>query len=263
MAAADLLSSLPASFPTLLRSARGSQDASDEWKEMAEAASSYGIPQGCVVRNTFLEWQDPRSSAASDVAPEIGRAPRNDGNKSMSAQHRGRSCPANIMGTPLAALAATGCDASSDGHSGEGLSRETSPPDLMDKGESHVFRHRKGTAYPTATSVVILRGLPFTATEEDVAAFIEEAGMSRFLAPFQPITLLINPQGKPSGFAEIALVSTADFWELREKLHMQRLGGRYIEVLQSRATKPVEHYHRRAGGQWRRSARPRRETRHQ
>merc|ERR1719401_713366 len=86
--------------------------------------------------------------------------------------------------------------------------------------------------------MMILRGLPFNVTEADVKTFIEEAGASKMLALVErPISLLSNPQGRPSGFAEVQLDKCANYWEVHEKLNMQRLGGRYIEVLTSRGGK--------------------------
>jgi len=90
---------------------------------------------------------------------------------------------------------------------------------------------------------LILRGLPFNVTEGDVASFIDERGAFQFLAPGpKPIALLTNPQGRPSGFAEVQLIKTANYYEVFKKLNMQSLGGRYIEVLTPRGNK--------AGSNW-------------
>lgn len=81
---------------------------------------------------------------------------------------------------------------------------------------------------------VYLRGIPFNTTEEEVLSFIDIAGASRYLAPVQPVELISNKQGRPSGFAEIRLAREKDIAELRERLHLQDFGGRYIEVLMPR-----------------------------
>jgi hypothetical protein len=78
---------------------------------------------------------------------------------------------------------------------------------------------------------LILRGLPFNVTEAEVAAFVEQNGAMNDLSPVRPITLLDNAQGRPSGFAELHLNKNATFYEVHEKLHMGRLGSRYIEAL--------------------------------
>merc|ERR1719171_1773980 len=77
----------------------------------------------------------------------------------------------------------------------------------------------------------MLRGLPFTATEDDIAEFLKKAGVTSSLAPGNSIVLLSNNQGRPSGFAEISLADGYDFGEFRDAVNMRRLGTRYIEVL--------------------------------
>jgi RNA recognition motif-containing protein len=78
---------------------------------------------------------------------------------------------------------------------------------------------------------LVLRGLPFTATECDLADFLEQCGVLGSLAPGRPIVLLVNPQGRLSGFAEVNMVGEAEADEARASIHMQRMGNRYIEVL--------------------------------
>jgi len=107
--------------------------------------------------------------------------------------------------------------------------------------ESTSQKSQKGSApgKQLATSL-ILRGLPFNCTVDDVVSFIEQAGALEFLAPvLKPIALLSNPQGRPSGFAEVQLIKTANYHEVFGKLNMQTLGGRYIEVLTPRGNKAV------------------------
>jgi hypothetical protein len=79
---------------------------------------------------------------------------------------------------------------------------------------------------------VVLRGLPFDVTEQQVLAFAEKAGVARNdLAPDSSVVLLTNSQGRASGFAEVHLAEGVDLWTVRKSLHMQHLGGRYIEAL--------------------------------
>lgn len=86
-------------------------------------------------------------------------------------------------------------------------------------------------------NTLILRGLPFQTTEEEVYNFIEETGCQRWLAPgAHPIALLVNSAGRASGFAEISLGRQADFGEVRAKLHLQYFGSRYVEVLPPKTT---------------------------
>jgi len=86
-------------------------------------------------------------------------------------------------------------------------------------------------------SSVILRGLPFNATECEIKAFIKRQGVSQKDVAKDGVALLANTQGRPSGFAEITLAPGADFWAVRELLHMQRIGSRYIEVLPPRQSR--------------------------
>lgn len=80
-------------------------------------------------------------------------------------------------------------------------------------------------------SCLVLRGLPFSATECDLACFLEHCGVLGNLAPGRPIRLLLNPQGRLSGFAEVNMVGATEAVEARSAIHLQRLGTRYIEVL--------------------------------
>lgn len=102
----------------------------------------------------------------------------------------------------------------------------------------------------TARPQVVLRGLPFTITEAEVLAFVRNAGV-RSEDLVDGVVLLANAQGRPSGFAEIHLSKNADFWQIRQRLHMQTLGERYIEALPPRPARKAAP--RQTGRrQWRR-----------
>jgi hypothetical protein len=99
-------------------------------------------------------------------------------------------------------------------------------------------------------SFVILRGLPWDVTEQQVLAFVKKAGVGRKdLAP-DSVVLLANSQGRSSGFAEVHLAEGVDPWSVRRSLHLQHLGGRYIEAL---PPKPARKASLRTGAQrrWR------------
>jgi hypothetical protein len=99
-------------------------------------------------------------------------------------------------------------------------------------GDHYYSNHIKGVRdLKWKRSCLVLRGLPFSATECDVADFLEQCGVLGNLAPGRPITLLVTPQGRPSGLAEVNLVGEVEAEESRTLVHMQHLGGRYIEVL--------------------------------
>lgn len=79
-------------------------------------------------------------------------------------------------------------------------------------------------------STLQLRGLPFRATIVDIKTFLGEhcAG----LAPTEPaIRLLLNRDGRPSGFARVHFASPQGAQACREALHRKQMGDRYVEVL--------------------------------
>jgi len=81
---------------------------------------------------------------------------------------------------------------------------------------------------------LLLRGLPFSVDELQLANFIDQMCGPGCLSPDPtPISLLRNQQNRPSGFADVYLSADTDPHYVREKIHLQRLGGRYIEVLSS------------------------------
>jgi len=91
-------------------------------------------------------------------------------------------------------------------------------------------------ARPTNFASVILRGLPFNVTKDDVLGFVLQAGVPlESLAQKEAVTLLANAQCRPSGFAEVRLAHGVDFRGVRARLHMQYLRGRYIEAFPSKA----------------------------
>eukprot|EP00747_Dinoflagellata_sp_TGD_P197371 gnl/TRDRNA2_/TRDRNA2_68633_c0_seq1.p1 gnl/TRDRNA2_/TRDRNA2_68633_c0~~gnl/TRDRNA2_/TRDRNA2_68633_c0_seq1.p1 ORF type:complete len:323 (-),score=40.04 gnl/TRDRNA2_/TRDRNA2_68633_c0_seq1:137-988(-) len=86
------------------------------------------------------------------------------------------------------------------------------------------------------TSSLVLRGLPFSTSEDDVVSFFEAFGVAHCLAPGRAVELLSDATGRPSGFANVHLNHAAEFDYVRERIHMQRLGTRFIEVLPPRRT---------------------------
>ncbi|GJD12630.1 Epithelial splicing regulatory protein 1 [Galdieria sulphuraria] len=76
-------------------------------------------------------------------------------------------------------------------------------------------------------SIIRLRGLPWSATKEDVLNFLEGAQVIPCAVHF-----VLNQQGKPRGEAFVQLLSVDDVNRALE-LHRQVLGHRYIEVFKS------------------------------
>lgn len=219
---------------------------------------SFGVPQGCIVRNTFLEWQEP-----DEKSPEPARQSRPVEN-AQGPLRRARSCPREIEMSKIRPLAhdaqngencehycrrdalsasapATPAYAWGDSdqekawQEGEPFApTRNSSPESYTQGQGQQQKAQKSRGGGTS---LVLRGLPFNVTEADVMAFIEQAGCAKALARNDSITLLTNQQGRPSGFAELQLNRASDFWEVQEKLHMQRLGTRYVEALPPRGGK--------------------------
>merc|ERR1711964_408962 len=75
-----------------------------------------------------------------------------------------------------------------------------------------------------------LRGLPFSAGEQDVANFFETYGQTRWLQPEDPIRVQRKANGRPTGIALIHLVPGVLLSDVIESLHGKHMGERYIEV---------------------------------
>merc|ERR1712224_1043309 len=73
-----------------------------------------------------------------------------------------------------------------------------------------------------------LRGLPYTATEQDVKNFF--GYHTRFFNTENPIRLLLNRDGRPSGLATVVFISQATARIAQRDLDRKMIGSRYIEV---------------------------------
>ncbi|XP_067054546.1 epithelial splicing regulatory protein 1-like isoform X2 [Acropora muricata] len=72
-----------------------------------------------------------------------------------------------------------------------------------------------------------LRGLPFSATVQDVLDFLREH--AAFVVP-GGVHMVFNTQGRPSGDAYVRLISSDCAMTATNDLHRQHMGERYIEV---------------------------------
>jgi len=302
-----------------------SEKMSLDWQQEKGMSLTYGVPQGCVVRNTFLEWQEYEFSGecegsdASDdecITTPLRLRP-------VRSMRRSRSCPeqflsdsAEAFGASIAKpcpdavngklLTADSLQAWSNGDNSSGdkattpgasggtgsadddsedmpiepwsrnrngnrdysdqgkwrssptsYSEGRSPKSHMDSQRSLRFDSKENVGKGGAKggrardfesekpknssngAVLTLRGLPFSTTEAEVLSFVEQQGCKPLLAQGKmPIYLIHNPQGRPSGYAEISLARVADFHEVRSKLHMQYFGQRYVEVLPQKTSAP-------------------------
>mmetsp|Transcript_11612 Transcript_11612/g.32876 ORF Transcript_11612/g.32876 Transcript_11612/m.32876 type:complete len:265 (-) Transcript_11612:58-852(-) len=208
---------------------------------------NYLIPQGCIVRNTFLEWCEADSDGTLQrmIPLEFATSPR----------RRGESCPAGMRLSSKTSdtcqqrlfpciedVESTACGEDQD-HCGEDQDQQLSDGyPLSDdtrnavKAQQNRSSARRQWGKDAVTgSYLVLRGLPFSANERELGKFIEAAGVGG-LSPGQPIVLLPNAQGRPSGFAEIHFADAEELKKARETLHMRKMGTRYVEVLPWRPT---------------------------
>jgi len=73
-----------------------------------------------------------------------------------------------------------------------------------------------------------LRGMPYKATAEDVQAFLGHN--SEFMCAESPIYLMLNRDGRPSGFARVTMQSPEAARRCRDELHLKAMDDRYVEV---------------------------------
>lgn len=78
-------------------------------------------------------------------------------------------------------------------------------------------------------SAVQLRGLPWTATKEDVQDFFEP----NFVVEARDIEMTTDAKGRPSGGAVVTLGSAIEADEAKEQLNRKHMGDRYIEVFEA------------------------------
>jgi hypothetical protein len=86
----------------------------------------------------------------------------------------------------------------------------------------------------TIVSQLRLRGLPFTAHEDDVWYFLNQSDVNaqNFLAGKESIKIMRRRNGRATGQAEIELAAPMPWEFFRDHLHMRSMGERYIEVLE-------------------------------
>mmetsp|Transcript_98940 Transcript_98940/g.307752 ORF Transcript_98940/g.307752 Transcript_98940/m.307752 type:complete len:773 (-) Transcript_98940:145-2463(-) len=77
-------------------------------------------------------------------------------------------------------------------------------------------------------AAVQLRGLPYRATAEDVRAFLGDFASQ--LVDDNPIHLVLNRDGRPSGFARVQFTSPEAARQCRDDLHLRSMEDRYVEV---------------------------------
>jgi hypothetical protein len=85
----------------------------------------------------------------------------------------------------------------------------------------------------TIVSQIRLRGLPFTAHEDDVWEFLNQSDVNaqNFVTGKESIQIMRRRNGRATGQAEILLAAPMPWEFFRDHLHMRSMGERYIEVL--------------------------------
>lgn len=258
-----------------------------EWRMTPESGCTYGIREGMIIRNTFLEFgpssdqldNDPVGDDSRPLAFRFGSADLTEAQRHLprrACRVRARSCPVEAfegevdlcqessLDTTRSPSTEAGADAD-DWQGSTDAQAQGAPvwqrwhadsgkwPASAGFGQSAKSggRGKKGGQQAqTNHQTLVLRGLPFHVSERELRQFLESSGVGQdLLAHDGAVTLLSNSQGRPSGFAEVTLAPGADFSSVKDRLHMRRLGGRYIEALPPRAGK---HHGGRGRGSWRR-----------
>lgn len=75
---------------------------------------------------------------------------------------------------------------------------------------------------------VQLRGLPYKATVEDIMQFLGEH--TAHLAQEDAVYLVLNRDGRPSGFARVLFTSSEAAKRCRDEMHLRSMDDRYVEV---------------------------------
>ncbi|ELK14531.1 Epithelial splicing regulatory protein 2 [Pteropus alecto] len=90
------------------------------------------------------------------------------------------------------------------------------------------LRRHKGMLAGTGRDCVRLRGLPYTATIEDILSFLGEAA-----ADIRPhgVHMVLNQQGRPSGDAFIQMTSAERAIAAAQRCHKKVMKERYVEVV--------------------------------
>ncbi|EHB17049.1 Epithelial splicing regulatory protein 2 [Heterocephalus glaber] len=90
------------------------------------------------------------------------------------------------------------------------------------------LRRHKGMLAGTGRDCVRLRGLPYTATIEDILSFLGEAA-----ADIRPhgVHMVLNQQGRPSGDAFIQMTSAERALAAAQRCHKKMMKERYVEVV--------------------------------
>jgi len=88
-----------------------------------------------------------------------------------------------------------------------------------------------GTDVGEELPMVRLRGLPFSATAQEVLDFFAQHGVEDCVNQgIEAVDLLIKANGRPSGQAAVHVRSHDDAQHVQQILNQQFIGGRYIEV---------------------------------
>jgi len=75
-----------------------------------------------------------------------------------------------------------------------------------------------------------LRGLPFSAVEQDVLEFVVREGSSAWLEGPEPVKVQRRNNGRPTGIALVHLKPGVPVSTVMQALDGKNMGDRYIEV---------------------------------
>lgn len=104
-----------------------------------------------------------------------------------------------------------------------------------DQPREHSSRERSRSRSPRRfgqTNVLKLRGLPFSATADDVVAFFDDPALGIPALNSEQVTIAVAPDGRPNGMAFVEF-DTPEAAEAGLKKDKQIMGTRYVEIFPS------------------------------
>jgi len=90
-------------------------------------------------------------------------------------------------------------------------------------------RNSGGGGFSVSQFCVKLRGMPWSATKDDIADFLERCNI---VGGHRGIILMTDDRGRPSGDAYVE-VETSDDVDMALKMHKRDMGSRYVEVFEA------------------------------
>jgi len=105
-------------------------------------------------------------------------------------------------------------------------------------------RNSGGGGFSVSQFCVKLRGMPWSATKDDIADFLERCNI---VGGHRGIILMTDDRGRPSGDAYVEVESSDDV-DMALKMHKRDMGSRYVEVFEANPLDVDKAKNREDGG---------------